>query len=65
MAGPKRQHFIPKSYLRNFANIQGEKAFVEAMNMNTGKIISNNIHSPKNILKKLSDNQYMLNLSQE
>ena len=41
MAGPKRQHFIPKSYLRNFAVSpdNDDKAFVEVMNVKTGEII--------------------------
>jgi hypothetical protein len=39
MSTPKRQHFIPKSYLRNFADINGEKEFVEVLNVNTGKLI--------------------------
>jgi hypothetical protein len=38
MAGPKHQHFIPKSYLRNFADIKDDKAFVETMNIHSGEI---------------------------
>lgn len=38
MSKPKRQHFIPKSYLRNFADIDGDKAFVEVMNVNSGEL---------------------------
>jgi len=30
MSKPKHQHFIPKSYLKNFAVLQNEKFFVEA-----------------------------------
>lgn len=30
MSASKHQHFIPKSYLKNFALIDGDKAFVEA-----------------------------------
>lgn len=30
MSNPKRQHFIPKSYLKNFAVADGDKFFVEA-----------------------------------
>ena len=41
MAGPKRQHFIPRSYLRNFAVSPNndDKAFVEVMNVKTGEIL--------------------------
>jgi hypothetical protein len=39
MAGPQRQHFIPRSYLRKFATIDGDKAFVEALKKDSGKII--------------------------
>jgi len=41
MAGPQHQHFIPRSYLRNFAISPNgdDKAFVEVMNVKTGKII--------------------------
>lgn len=38
MSKPKRQHFIPKSYLKNFADIDGGKAFVEVMNVNSGEV---------------------------
>lgn len=40
MSKPRRQHYIPKSYLRNFAEIEDddEKAFVEVMNVNTGEV---------------------------
>ena len=30
MSKPKHQHFIPKSYLKNFAVAEGNKYFVEA-----------------------------------
>lgn len=53
MAGPKHQHFIPKSYLKNFSNIEGDKAFVETMNVHTNeikpKISINDICVSKNI----------------
>lgn len=53
MAGPKHQHFIPKSYLKNFSNIEGDKAFVETMNVQTNEIKSkisiNDICVSKNI----------------
>ena len=38
MGGPKRQHFIPRSYLRNFAKVEGDKHFVEVMFKDSGKI---------------------------
>ena len=39
MNNPEKQHFLPKSYLKNFANVQGNKAFVEVMNVKSGQII--------------------------
>ena len=38
MTSPKRQHFIPQSYLKNFATKEGDKSFVEAMNVHNGEI---------------------------
>ncbi len=38
MSSPKRQHFIPRSYLKNFATIDGDKEFVDAMNPQTKEI---------------------------
>jgi hypothetical protein len=40
MAGPKRQHFIPRSYLKNFSVSldNDDKAFVEVMNLKSGQI---------------------------
>jgi Protein of unknown function (DUF4238) len=38
MGGSKRQHFIPRSYLRNFSTVQGDKQFVEVMDKETGQI---------------------------
>lgn len=38
MSKPRRQHFIPKSYLRQFSDVDGDKAFVEAFNVNSGEL---------------------------
>ncbi len=38
MSKPKRQHFIPQSYLRNFAIRDKDKAFVEVMNIDSGEM---------------------------
>lgn len=38
MSKPKKQHFIPGSYLRNFADVENKKAYVEVMNVNTKEI---------------------------
>lgn len=38
MSKPKRQHFLPKSALKPFADADGEKYFVEIGNVNTGEI---------------------------
>jgi len=38
MGGTKHQHFIPRSYLKNFATVDGDKHFVEVMDKETGKI---------------------------
>jgi hypothetical protein len=38
MSKPRRQHFIPKSYLRQFSDMEGDKAFVEAYNVNSGEL---------------------------
>lgn len=62
MSNPKRQHFIPKSYLRQFSDVEGEKAFVEAFNVNTKELkhpfsiqdlcVSKNIYTLPNVYEK-------------
>ncbi len=62
MSNPKRQHFIPKSYLRQFSDVKGEKAFVEAFNVNISELkypfsinnlcVSKNIYTLPNVDEK-------------
>ena len=68
MRRPKHQHFIPKSYLKNFAICKGEKQFVEAKLRNEdepkqGLISINDICVNKNIYtipNKDEDKKYAL-----
>lgn len=39
MSGPKRQHYIPISYLRNFSTVKDDKEFVEVYRVDDKKII--------------------------
>ncbi|RZJ92147.1 MAG: DUF4238 domain-containing protein [Chryseobacterium sp.] len=41
MSNPKRQHFIPRSYLKNFAVKQDDKYFVEAKMLNESGVKEN------------------------
>lgn len=47
MGGPTKQHFIPRSYLHNFATIEGDKEFVEVLRKKTGEVIPH--FSTKNV----------------